>query len=842
VREECLGEVSSALGRQLMASQGESIEKRVRNQMKVLARADPEAWRAKTYTDRLHEAAAAAAKEMKAEYALKRQRIELTIAAHDRIENFLNEQLNAKSGDAIKAVSRLLDFDTRGGGYTSVQSWYNAVRNEAFSNLIKTWEAIPGNFFGLYEDAQGRNDLWKEIHGEASGNATAKAGADAWKKTTEELRQRFNAAGGQVGKLEDWAKPQHHSQYRVSAAGVEKWIADTMPKLDRSKYVGLDGTQMSDSEVQEFLYHAYDSIITDGLNKQEPGNVAGSGVIANRNSASRQLYFKDAAAAGQYNSLYGELSLPSLLSNHVNRMARDIALTERLGPNSAATFKYFNDRALLDERRQGGDADKLNASAKLNEHLFDAVAGKDQVLNQKIANRFQAFRNWLTAAKLGKVVLTAFSDEAGMMATAFANKIPYTETLLNELKMVAPGESRQFAEHSALGLDAKMGHLNRFAQEDFGSSFSGKMASTVMRLSGAERMWAARRQGMGVTIMSSLGKLTRTLEHASDLTPADHGVIAGKGLTDTTWQVWRRAQPEDWGRSSQVLTPKSIWSIPDEQLKDLGDPTALKREASTQLLAHTLEEAGMGAMDTGPRQRAASLAGTQRGSIGGEMWRSINLFRSFTFSMMQKHWGRAASMPGISKWKYLAPLSIYGTVIAAATNEMRNLLAGEDPDPLVGKGAWQNWGKAAMRGAGLGIFGDFFYDTTTGGDKSFAAAMGGPALGEMEDIYNLTWGAAVKKSQGQRTDEAAKLIRFASGNLPIANMWYTQQAMNHILWNNLQEAASPGYLARMQARQESNFGKSYYWRPGETLPGNIPNFAKAIGQKDSNVSFAGNGP
>jgi hypothetical protein len=120
--------------------------------------------------------------------------------------------------------------------------------------------------------------------------------------------------------------------------------------------------------------------------------------------------------------------------------------------------------------------------------------------------------------------------------------------------------------------------------------------------------------------------------------------------------------------------------------------------------------------------------------------------------------------------------------------------------------------------------------------------MGGPALGEMEDIYNLTWGAAVKKSQGQRTDEAAKLIRFASGNLPIANMWYTQQAMNHILWNNLQEAASPGYLARMQARQESNFGKSYYWRPGETLPGNIPNFAKAIGQKDSNVSFAGNGP
>src|SRR5271155_4444160 len=165
MREECLEEVSTMLGRQLSAAQGTKIEERVRNQMRVLARDDPEGWRAKTYSDRLHEAAAAAAAEMKEEFTKRRQNIEKTIAVHDRIENFLADQPHNKSGDSLRAVSKLADFDTRGGGYTSVQSWANAVRGEAYGNLIKTWEAIPGRFFGLFEDRKGVQDLWKELHG-----------------------------------------------------------------------------------------------------------------------------------------------------------------------------------------------------------------------------------------------------------------------------------------------------------------------------------------------------------------------------------------------------------------------------------------------------------------------------------------------------------------------------------------------------------------------------------------------------------------------------------------------------------------------------------------------------
>lgn len=842
MREDCLEEMSTMLGRQISAAQGSSIEARVRNQMKVLARANPEEWRAKTYSDRLHEAAAAAAQEMKDEFKQKKANIERMIARHDAIENFLATQPNNKAGDSLRAVSKLADFDTKGGGFTSVNSWAAAIKGEAYGNLMKTWEAIPGNFFGLFEDKKGVGDLWKELHGENSGNSTAKAGAAAWKEVTENLRQRFNDGGGSVGKLEDWSKPQHHSQPRVAAAGIEKWMADILPKLDRSKYVNMDGTRMNDERVQEFLGHAYDSIITDGHNSKEPGSVSGTGVTANKNTAHRQIFFKDSDAAAEYNASYGEKSLVNLLSGHVTRMSRDIALVERLGPNADATYKLFNDRAKLDELRQYPEKRSfINKQSTYNERLYDAVSGKDQVVDQRVADAFQTFRNWMTASKLGKVVITALSDEAGMMSTAFANHVPYSQALIEELKRVPPGASRKFAEHAGLGTDAMMGHLNRFSQDEFNGSFSGKMASAVMRLSGAERMWAARRQGMGTVLMSSIGKLSRTIEHVDQLSHEDHGVLAGKGVTDNTWQVWRRAEPEDWGGSSKVLTPKSVWAIPDEKLKDLGDPRQLKREAATQLLAHTLEEAGMGAMDTGPRQRVAVNLGTQKGTYGGEIWRSLNLFRGFAFSMMMKHWNRAADMPGIGKVKYAAPLLIYGTVLAAVGNQIRNLLAGKDPENMNPKENIAFWGKAMLRSGGLGFFGDFLQNETTEHDTTLAAALGGPAATTMEDLLSLTHGAYFNRNKAgdMNKDEKAKIIRFVKGNIPLINMWYTQSAADHLLWNHMQEAASPGYLQRMQAKAEANFGTSYYWRPDEGTPHAAPNLAKAVGG-DKNASFAGN--
>lgn len=841
LKDDCKGFMEEQLGHAVRDSQADDIEGRIKTQMRLLAMQDPEAWRQLGYYDRIQQAASAAAKDMADEFKRKQLIVKKQIAAHERIENVLASVDTTKPGAGLKAVSRLLDFDTRGGEYTSVQSWSNAVRNEAYGHLMPAWDAIPGRFMGLFENRQGVMDLWKELHGEDSGNHMAKAGAAAWKQVTEEMRQRFNDAGGQTGKLEDWSIPQHHSQERVAAAGADKWTADILPKLDRKHYINIDGSRMSDDQMHSFLGHAYDSIITDGENSKEPGNVGGVGMVANRNAAHRAIHFKDAQAHAEYNSVYGENSLPNVLSGHISRIARDIALTERLGPNAERTFKHFNDRALQDELRQSPEKiSYLRKQATFNERLFDAVAGRDKVVDQRVANVAQSFRNWMTATKLGKVVITALGDEAGMASTAFANHVPYASAFVREMKVLNPADhsARRAIESAGIGLDATLSHLNRFGQEEFGSSFSGKMASKVMQMSGAERMWAARRQGLGTVLMSSIGNLTRHIEHVEQLSADDHGMLATKGVTDRTWQVWRKAQTEDWGTGAHsMLTPKSVWAIPDSAFADLGGAfqgenasaaiRAAKREASTQLLAHVLEEAGMGAMDTGPRQKVAVNLGTQRGSIGGEIWRSMNLFRGFAFSMMMKHWARAASMDGVGRAKYLAPLFVYGTVIAAIGNQARNFLAGQNPDNMADAGFW---GKAVLRGGGLGFFGDFLYNEVTQNDTSLTSALGGPAATTAQDILDLTHGAFFKSRRGEQTDEGAKLIRFARSNIPFMNMWYTQAAFDHLVWNHMQEAASPGYMARTEAHA-ATYGKSYWWHPGEGLPSESPDISTAVAKR-----------
>jgi len=695
VKDECAAAVEEALGRSLRAGESKQIEDSVNLAMRLLAEKDPEAWAATSPYDRLQQAATAAAQAMTAEVRLKQQRVKLQIQAHDRIENAINDGIDklpekAKAGSMLRVVSQVLAFDAKGKGMTSVETWAHAIQNESLGRLMPLWESTKG-FMHLFQDRQGINDLVKELYGEDSGNAAAKGGAEAWRKVTDELRDRANAAGMDIGKLDEWRFPQSHSQARVAQAGLEKWTEDTLPKLDRKKYIRSDGQRMSDNEVRDFLRYAYDSIITDGQNKVEPGKGRpGYGLTANRQSGHRQIFFKDADSYTSYQGDYGDRSLWPTLTGHIRSISRDIALNEILGPNAEQTFRYFNDRTLLDELRQDPTKDsRIRAQAAFNEALYDYVAGKRAVVNQKIADMGQAFRNFETAAKLGKVVITALGDEAGMAATAYANKVPWSAAFAREFKYLNPAnaEDRAVAAHAGLGINGIIGGLNRFGYEDLQlgggegkaagvRGFTAKLANGVMHASGAEALWDARRRALGSILMSAVGKLTREVPNFEDINSQDHGILASKGVTPADWETWKLAQPEDWGANARsVITPKSISAIPDEQLSHLGDPAAVRRHASTMLLGHILEETGMGVMDTGARERAGMFLGTQAGTVSGELTRAALLFKSFSFSMMQKHWARAGMMEtGMDRAQYVARLMVAGTIMGAVANQLRTSL------------------------------------------------------------------------------------------------------------------------------------------------------------------------
>jgi hypothetical protein len=98
----------------------------------------------------------------------------------------------------------------------------------------------------------------------------------------------------------------------------------------------------------------------------------------------------------------------------------------------------------------------------------------------------------------------------------------------------------------------------------------------------------------------------------------------------------------------------------------------------------------------------------------------------------------------------------------------------------------------------------------------------------VEDAFNLTQGNLMQMAQGKTTNAGAELVRFAKGNTPGASLWYAKGALDHMIYQRLQEYFSPGFLSRMKSRARKQFGQTYWWEPGQPLPDEAPDLEEAL--------------
>jgi hypothetical protein len=835
--------VNSAVGRELNEAELKGVEERITRHLRQNAARDPQATLAMTPEQRFVEAAKTASEEFQAEQAKKAQRVALQVMSNAKIEQHLSQF----GGDKLDGLARVVAFHADGkGNFLSVESQAKAIERDSLRQMIGTMEASNPKFFGLFENKDGVRALVKELFGEDSGIKEAKDGAAQFKAVAEALRQRFNRGGGEIGQLEDWGMPHHHSQLNVAKAGREQWIADILPRLDRSRYTGPDGARMTDQELDVFLTHAWETIATGGVNKIEPGRPNGSGMRANRGNEGRQIHFKDADSYLGYQEKYGDHTPYEVMVGHISGVSKDIALVETLGPNPDHAFRMFRDigmkEATLADPAKAGKVQKQIVGL---ENLYNLTAGKTlPVASEHLAKSFDTLRSWLVASRLGSAVISSLSDEATLYLTAHVNNLPELRVFANELSAMNPANQmeKRMALRAGLAMNTMISSLNRFGQDGLGASFSSKLASSVLRASGLNALTEARKRAFGVTMMSSLGQITKDFDNLGKLDKADHRILLSKGITETEFAVWRKAALEDWGGgNSTMLTPESIYRIPDEALKGLADDLfpnmpvdarTLKERAATKLLGVVLEETDVAVIEPGVKERALMLSNLQRGTWKGELSRSFFLFKSFPIAMLTRHWMRGMNMETSGgKAAYIASLMAGTTMLGAAALQINEVLSGRDPRNMnpAEKGGVRNWIQAMMKGGSLGIYGDFLFSESTQHGQSPVASVMGPVIGMGEDLFNLTQGNLVQLAQGKKTHAGAELVKFAKSNMPGANLWYTKAALDHMVFHQLQEYFSPGYLATMRSRAYREFGQQYWWEPGQVAPDRAPNPVAAVG-------------
>ncbi len=862
MKSECIDAVSQAVGRAITVAESRNLERRLADAHRREATKDPQAWQALSEPERLQAAAGSAAKELIAEAQKKKVRLAQTIVAHDRMRNFIRSQITAGlDDDGFSAIGRMLSAKPDGkNNILSAEDIGNGITSTAMGELYDTWEAVHSNFADMIAGALGQESqtaleglLVRALHGEDVGRPEIAKAAQAFHDLAERLRTRFNAGGGDIGRLENWGMPHAWSATKALDAGRDDFVSALLPLLDRSKYVHESGQRYSEPELQAFLGKAWQSITTNGANRPLSEVRQGSGMRAGRHAESRQIHFRDGDAAHKALSQFSEVSVLSAMAGHVKRMSRDIALIEQFGPNPdlavAKVLEELDQEHRLANPRTGEGQAKRKARSV--ENLYDYLSGNTEAPLQvplikafgwesgyTVGNLFQDLRNIAVASKLGSAFIPSIVDEATMHMTAHVNGISHVQLLMNELATLNPADRTEARIAGRMGLlsHTMFDELNRWGTTNLGGRITGKIASTVVRFSGLNAITEARRRAYSLTMMDTLGAMTREHANLDSLDAADHTFLKKTGITQQHWDIWKLAQPESWRGNDTVLNAASIYRIPDADIHALLGPTSnaklAKDKAASALMGFVQREQDTAIITPGAREQALMHAGSRPGTWKGELLRSFFLFKSFPIAMISRHLGRAlnSNMATGHKVAYGTALLAATTILGAVAVEAGDLLQGKDPRSLnpENERGIGNIMAGLLKGGALGIYGDLIFADPSNYGQSYLGQLLGPVAGMVESGAQLTLGNLNQAARGEKTDTGAELVRFAKGQTPFANLWYTKAATDHLIFQHLQEYFSPGYLRRMKQKTARDFGTSYWWEPGTAEPQRAPDLEKAI--------------
>lgn len=861
----CIKAVTAAAGKPLSAGKIKAIEQAMVKKSRELAYRDSQLppnqrqWSSLSKDQRNLIAAEEAMKDIAAKAAHKEANAFRQILANNRNDEWVTAWAKEKGTTRSKAWIKRLDL---------ISHTIQAKQNHYFGQLsdmldavqitdgvgVKRWLGMK--LFDLDNPAMTRDvvrEIWKNADG-STGNAAAKKAAQAWLKTTEDMRLAFNNAGGAIGKLGYGYLTQIHDAAKIGKAGAQRWGDFVMQRLDRSAYLREDGSRMDDTEVRSIVDQSFNTLKNDGFDPLDAGKFKGTGAKANAGSESRVLHFRDGDAWMEYMDEFGRGSLYDAMQGHIRGMAKNITLVEELGPNAEQTVRVQNDLASQDKGLAGREW------AITPQQRWDIISGRTGTPDNELwANVGSGLRLHQTATLLGSAVLSSITDIGTVRAGIHFNKLSYFEFLKNwkttaweEAKGLAGGRKylQQELQTHGIIVDSLIDGLNRWTGDNMATNAAGRVAGAVMKLSLMNAWTDSIRRAYRMTLESAGARITRKgwgeLEAWDQMRFKEHGIDAAD------WEIIKAATPETIG-GREFMTTRSIVATGAEG----AEQTALKWMAAMS------DESEFGVVNPDLTARAiTTFGGMQAGTIKGEMARTATQFMSFPISMVTRHWGRVFETPqglegaplgyggaqalrkvGVSEESAamaarlgaLAAFTISLGMLGGVAMQLKALAAGKDPinmDPTEDEGA-TFWRRAMAQGGGLSYAGNLLFDPQktmmAGAMEKPMSIMLGPVGGTVGALGDLTIGNLQQLAMGEETDLGPEALRLINRQIPGQSLWWFRNVWQRNFIDQAQEAMNPNYLARMKARQAKD-GTTWWWEPGDRLPDQAPDLSKAVEQ------------
>lgn len=783
-----------------------------------------------------------------------------------RIEGFMLGYRNARGeADPAKAAVSLLNHNGRvrmPHGMSSVVGRYKSIVGLMGAEL----EALVDEFrrewvTGRTGSTARLENVVREAAGQGTGDHAAAFLADAWLRVAEQLRQRYNAAGGAIAELQGWFLPQVHDRLSLLRAGMDQWVADITPRIDLARMRHpLTGQPMTQADLRTSLEWVYRNITTDGWAEREPSAARrGLGAIANQRQEHRFLHFRSADDWMDYHRQYGGGADPwAAMMSHVKGMAEDIAAMEVLGTNPPATIEYVEQfvtrQAAL--RRAGQQAvfptrseylgiayepdrgwlgarnpeDYARAQMRRMRDMWDIYRGAaNAAVNQSVADAFDAMRNWNTATKLGGATLSALSDNAFQIVTRSFNGLPAARAIPEIVGAFSRGTQRE-AIAGGIILDTATNMLRRdasWATTMQGPGWSRLLADRVIAYSGLQAVTQAGKHMFGLSWQAELG--SRVAQTFAELPGPLRRAFEHYGLSSADWDAMRGSMAHN-----HFLRPPDVARAMQAAGRD-GERIA------ERYLEMILQETAYSTPEATLEISAMAYGGLRRGTFRDEIYRSISQFKMFGLTVAMLHSQRMATQMieegSIRGAGYAASLLILTGVLGAMSLQLKRVAAGKDPRPMdvnMSADSAKFWAAALLQGGGLGIYGDLLAAEQSRLGGGLARTLAGPTLDTAASVLSLSSGNVGQLIRGDKTNVGRELTRFVSGNTPGGTLWYVRAAYEHTLIDRLQRLADPEAAAAFQRRMETerrDYKSGFWWRPGDRLPDRAPEWGLALGRR-----------
>lgn len=707
-----------------------------------------------------------------------------------------------------------------------------AVTRQAMQPMVDFIEANKSTMAGLKRNDQMMPDIYKELLGEDSGDATAKFFAEGIRKSFDYTHARYKAAGGKIGRLENYA-PQRHNKVAIKQVSFDEWFEFLTPKLDRSRMIDFrTGLPFDDARLKEVMRETYDTITTDGRNVIEQNLAEGKGVpnqgrdVFKRNSDSRFFHFKNSEDFLEYNRRFGQgdEELFDMILDHIRLMARDTASMEIMGPKPNAMMR------LLDARMAAENV--TDVKRKFINGMYDVFIGRVDGLasDNWLLNGIAKTHSLLRASLLGSASISAISDTSFVAISSKLNGLSAMNAVGNYFKLINPANTSDRSLTRDLGyitenISINMNDSNRFigeggAYKAFGKigDFADRSANVINRASGLAHMTKAARDAYAMEFSSFIAREAKKNTAWSKL-PQEFTEEAERfGITESDWKIIKKSDMWEADNGSRFF-----------RTQDLIKTKGLDKKQAFGL-ANKIDdwiEHGRNITTNEPTLRtkaittgAAFLNDARKGTVGGTAARSFFMFKSFPISVMLNHLIPSIET-SVNKGRYghLASMAIGTTVLGAFAIQLKEYAKGKTARDVDAKFAMA----AFLQGGGAGLFGDFLFgDYSRFGRNPIveSLSLGGPVTGLASDVMRTFKGNFDRVLDDKEPNIPRDSINLVKRYMPGANLWYSRLMMERLLFDALEEQIDPKFHQRRRRleRTARDQGQEFWWRKGESAP------------------------